>query len=49
MREGHAEIKMSEVENALDETYLSWIGSTGDDAVFYYRIQSPVVLIEFDH
>ena len=49
MREGHAEIKMSEVENALDETYFSWIGSTGDDAVFYYRIQSPVVLIEFDH
>ena len=23
--------------------------STGDDAVFYYRIHSPVILIEFDH
>lgn len=49
MREGHAEIKMNEVEEYLDETYFAWIGPTGDDAVFYYRIQSPVVLIEFDH
>ena len=25
------------------------MGKTTDDAVFYYRIHSPVVLIEFDH
>ena len=25
------------------------IGGTEDDSVFYYRIQSPVALIEFDH
>ena len=49
MQEGHAKIKMSEVENSLDKTYFAWIGPTGNDAVFYYRIQSPVVLIEFDH
>ena len=49
MRDGHAKVKMSEVERHLDDTYFSWVGGTGSDAVFYYRIHSPVVLIEFDH
>lgn len=49
MRQPHARVRMSEVEAHLDETYFAWIGGTDDDAVFYYRIHSPVVLIEFDH
>lgn len=48
-RDGHASVKMSEVEAHLDETYFAWMGATGDDGPFYYRVQSPVVLIEFDH
>jgi hypothetical protein len=47
--DGHARIKMKEVEAHLDETYFAWIGETGPDGVFYYRVQSPVILIEFDH
>lgn len=31
------------------ETYFSWIGGCGDADPFYYRIQSPVVVVEFDH
>jgi hypothetical protein len=49
MDEGHARVKMEEIQAHLDETYFSWIGGTTEDAVFYYRIHSPVVLIEFDH
>ena len=49
MNEGHARVRMEEVERHLDETWFAWIGGTGPDAVFYYRIHSPVVLIEFDH
>ncbi len=49
LREGHARVRMAEVEVHLDETRFAWIGGTGDDAVFYYRIHSPVILIEFDH
>jgi hypothetical protein len=49
MDDGHARIKMGEVHNHIDETYFAWIGGTGDDSVFYYRIHSPVILIEFDH
>ena len=49
MREGHARVRMAEVEAHLDDTHFAWIGGTGDDSVFYYRIHSPVILIEFDH
>ena len=49
MREGHQGVRMAEIEAHLDDTWFAWVGETTDDAVFYYRIQSPVVLIEFDH
>ena len=49
MSQGHAKIRMDEVRKHLDATYFAWIGATGADAVFYYRIHSPVILIEFDH
>jgi len=49
MSDGHAKVRMAEVESHLDRTYFAWIGPIADDAVFYYRIQSPVILIEFDH
>lgn len=48
-RDGHAAVKMTEVESHLDETHFAWMGATGDQGPFYYRVQSPVVLIEFDH
>lgn len=40
---------MDEVKRHLDTTYFAWIGGTASASVFYYRIHSPVVLIEFDH
>ena len=49
MADGHAAIKMEEVRAHLDATYFSWKGATGPDAIFYYRIHSPVIYIEFDH
>jgi Protein of unknown function (DUF3500) len=49
MDDGHAKIKMEEIEKHVDNTWFSWIGKTDDEAVFYYRIHSPVILIEFDH
>ena len=49
MDDGHAKVKLSEVKEHLDRTYFAWVGGTTDDSVFYYRIHSPVVLIEFDH
>jgi hypothetical protein len=49
MDDGHARVKMSEVEKHIENMWFAWIGGTQDDSVFYYRIQSPVILIEFDH
>lgn len=49
MSEEHAKIKMAEVKKHLDRTWFAWVGGTGDESVFYYRIHSPVLLIEFDH
>jgi hypothetical protein len=49
MSPGHARVRLEEVRRHLDDTYFAWIGGVSDDAVFYYRVQSPVILIEFDH
>lgn len=49
MEEGHARIKIEDIKVHLDNTWFAWIGKTDQDAVFYYRIHSPVILIEFDH
>jgi hypothetical protein len=49
MDDGHAKVKMNEVRRHLDDTYFAWIGGMEEGGVFYYRIHSPVILIEFDH
>jgi hypothetical protein len=49
LRDEHAARRMEQVEAHLDDTYFAWIGGSEDRSVFYYRIFSPVILIEFDH
>jgi hypothetical protein len=49
MHSGHADIKMKEVKDHLQETHFCWMGGIADDSTFYYRVQSPVIIIEFDH
>jgi Protein of unknown function (DUF3500) len=49
IREGHAKVRMEEARQHLDATYFAWIGGSDPGAVYYYRIHSPVILIEFDH
>jgi hypothetical protein len=49
MRRGHASVKLAEIERHLDRTFFAWIGERSARGVFYYRIHSPVVLIEFDY
>lgn len=43
------EARLRQARLHLEESYFSWIGGYGDTDSFYYRIQSPVVLAEFDH
>lgn len=47
--DGPRNARLQLIERYLDETWWSWIGSCGDSDVFYFRVQSPVVMLEFDH
>lgn len=49
IKEGHSTVKLDEIKTHINETWFSWVGTTSEDAIFYYRIHSPVILIEFDH
>ncbi|GAM88180.1 hypothetical protein ANO11243_062110 [Dothideomycetidae sp. 11243] len=43
------QIRLEHALSFTEETYFCWIGGYGDQDPFYYRIQSPVIIVEFDH
>lgn len=45
--DGHAQARMDEIRAHEGETRFAWIGDP--DGVFYYRVHSPVLLVEFEH
>lgn len=47
--DGPRAARMRLIEQQLDRTWWSWIGGYGDEDPFYYRVQSPVVMLEFDN
>ena len=47
--EDRARARIAEVERHLADTHFCWIGGFSEDSPFYYRVQSPVTFIEFDH
>ena len=47
--EGPLAAKLAQVEATLDRTWWSWIGGHGEEDPFYYRIQGPALMLEFDH
>jgi hypothetical protein len=49
MPDGPAEARLREIESFFDHTHFAWIGQANDVDPFYFRIHSPVALIEFDH
>lgn len=49
MPPARAAIKRAEIDAHFAETWFCWVGGSGEEDPFYYRIQSPVILIEFDH
>lgn len=40
---------MNLIKRHWGQTYFCWIGGYSDEDAFYYRVQSPVLIIEFDH
>ncbi|MFF5140628.1 DUF3500 domain-containing protein [Streptomyces sp. NPDC013157] len=47
--DGPRAARMREIRDHLDETWFSWIGGHEAGDVFYYRLQSPVLIAELDH
>lgn len=45
----HAHAKLDQITRHLDETRFVWRGGHDDTSAFYYRVHSPVVLIEYDN
>lgn len=49
LADGQARVKMAHIKLHLDETNFTWVQGEDIDSPFYYRIHSPIILIEFDH
>lgn len=47
--DGARQSRLQQVREHINDTYFSWIGFYGETDPFYYRIQSPVIICEFDH
>ena len=47
--EGPRAARLREIAAHLDQTWFSWIGGHEPGDVFYYRLQSPVLIAELDH
>lgn len=47
--DGALAAKMREVQAWWAETYFCWIGAFTREDGFYYKVHSPVIMVEFDH
>jgi hypothetical protein len=48
LREPHQPSWTAQIDRHLSDTYFAWVGGSGDEDTFYYKVHSPVLLIEFD-
>lgn len=49
LTQGPARDRLREIERHLDETRFAWYGPRDDAHAFYYRVHSPVVMLEYDN
>ncbi|WP_142057253.1 DUF3500 domain-containing protein [Pseudarthrobacter sp. B4EP4b] len=47
--DGPRDARRREIQERYSETYFSWIGGWEGEEAFYFRLQSPVVVLELDH
>jgi hypothetical protein len=46
---GHSSLKMDEIKRHLDQSHFAWIGGYSLDEPFYFKVHSPVTLLEYDN
>jgi hypothetical protein len=42
-------VRLGEVTRHLEDMHFAWMGGAEESSAFYYRLHSPVILVEFDH
>ncbi|NUT71356.1 DUF3500 domain-containing protein [Pseudarthrobacter sp. C4D7] len=47
--DGPRAARRREIQEHYGETFFSWIGGWEGEEAFYFRVQSPVVVLELDH
>ncbi|MEV4989255.1 DUF3500 domain-containing protein [Pseudarthrobacter sp. LMD1-1-1.1] len=47
--DGPRAARLREIQEHYGETFFSWIGGWEGEEAFYFRVQSPVVVLELDH
>jgi hypothetical protein len=47
--EGPRAARRREIQEHYSESHFSWIGGWAGEEAFYFRLQSPVVVLELDH
>ena len=47
--DGPRAARRREIQERYSETFFSWIGGWEGEEAFYFRLQSPVVVLELDH
>jgi hypothetical protein len=46
---GHSSLKMDEIKRHIDQAHFAWIGGYSLDEPFYFKVHSPVTLLEYDN
>lgn len=49
MRPQDAEVKWREIKTHIESMHFAWLGGLDDQDVYYYRLHSPVIMVEFEH
>lgn len=47
--DGHAGYRREIIARHLDECWFCWIGGRSNEEPFYYKLHSPVILVEYDN
>ena len=47
--DGPRDHRVAQIAEHLADTWVCWIGDTGEDSPFYYKVHGPTVLIEYDN
>jgi hypothetical protein len=47
--DGPRAARLTQIESQMSNTHFAWIGGYGDEDAFYFKIHSPVAIMEFDH